>query len=507
MSRLSRPSGYAARYMGQSKAALIALTLAGLVAACSSESSDTPSRGCADGEITLCQHPSGCAASKTCDNEVFGPCVCSGGGGGTGATAAGGSHTGGSSGAAGSSGGGGAAGGGGASGGGGSGGAAGSASGGAAGAGGAPCGTTQKLCGAGCVDLNLPEFGCAAPSCDPCLDVASGSATCTEGLCDIKCTTSLSLCDVECVDLDADPTNCGNCHHSCSAGQCVSGVCQPFAVAAPLEPLGIAADTTHIYWVDNLGGNISRALFGVAAQAEQVAGALSDPWDLALIDSDIYFIERRPLDGRVARVPKAGGVVIDVASNQDSPSTIAGDALGQFWGLEGAGTVNDAGGKSRLAANPQGIALDVDAVYYSAFDSGEVVVAQRDLDVATSFTIASGQISPTSIALSKRAVYWIQRSAGATGGVYFAAKWGGPATLFETVVSPYDLAVDSTHVYWVARDAGGVVQRRAIAGGAVETLASAQGSVHSLALTPTLVYWTVQAPGGGGPGAVRGVAK
>jgi hypothetical protein len=116
-----------------------------------------------------------------------------------------------------------------------------------------------------------------------------------------------------------DPNNCGACGHSCLAGACVSGVCQPVVLAEgqgdsswvgftsdigdPLVgPDRLAADDTDVYWL-NLRGEVMRVPIS-GGQPERVARTDRGPAWIVLDGDQVYF---STLAGDVFRVPKSGG--------------------------------------------------------------------------------------------------------------------------------------------------------------------------------------------------------
>lgn len=64
----------------------------------------------------------------------------------------------------------------------------------------APCVKGTKLCGAGCVTVDLPEYGCGSKDCAPCA-LAHATATCSGGTC------AIGSCKTAFVDCDGDPLN------------------------------------------------------------------------------------------------------------------------------------------------------------------------------------------------------------------------------------------------------------------------------------------------------------
>jgi len=95
------------------------------------------------------------------------------------------------------------------------------------------CPPGQKSCAGGCVPNNLPEYGCAAESCERCSVPFADPVICDEGKCAVgKCQAGHGSCDGDkqngCESDLAVAATCGSCTSACpvttplcSSGQCV----------------------------------------------------------------------------------------------------------------------------------------------------------------------------------------------------------------------------------------------------------------------------------------------
>jgi hypothetical protein len=315
------------------------------------------------------------------------------------------------------------------------------------------------------------------------------------------------------VILASDAAHCGRCGHDCLGGGCSGGRCQPIVLADKARdawltsPFGIALDVTHAYFTVN----------GYARQGE----------------------------GHLAKVPKAGGAVVDLRSGETGPLDIA--LYGQFviWTntLPGAGGVfriaKTGGAPSPISAiesQPVGPATDDGFVYWASYASGRV---RKATDVGTNaLDLVTGQDGPRSALADP----------GKSGFVYFVtvnegfvkrvSKLGGPAELISehvigpwalardpfttdlfftrftglgdvrriraapgsrseplvpanSIQTPYSLAVDETHVYFTTHlPTSGSVARVPKMGGTIEILASGQQAPAGVAVDGAAVYWT-----------------
>ena len=109
------------------------------------------------------------------------------------------------------------------------------------------CSETQRLCHGTCVDREDPNYGCGAPSCEPCSS-GHGTATCHDGVCAVgacdpgyacakgacvlTCAAGLTACQPEavCTNLQTDPNHCGSCDVVC--GEQIPGAIVELAATA-----------------------------------------------------------------------------------------------------------------------------------------------------------------------------------------------------------------------------------------------------------------------------------
>ncbi len=206
----------------------------------------------------------------------------------------------------------------------------------------------------------------------------------------------------------------------------ISGTCgTPSEIAVPSEALGLALDSTYVYWADRNGGRIARRAKAGGPEA-LVATPSNLPFGVAVEGADVFWITDFP--GQVERREADGGTVTLGAAGQ-SGRVVAANAQNVYWGSE-----QDPGELGNVARVPRG--------------GGPIVVLAR----------AGGE--PKGMVLDADRVYWtswLRTTSGAyvSGGLHacgFAASCG-ERTLVVSADEPRGVAVDRDAVYFGTRDA------------------------------------------------------
>jgi hypothetical protein len=124
------------------------------------------------------------------------------------------------------------------------------------------CPSMGLACDGGCVANDPRNCGACGKQCAV---PANGAAICSSGApgaaftCGISCSANHTKCGGSCVDTQGDSNNCGTCAHSCLAGKCGAGNCQPWVVAADDGALretlqaGLVADDRYVVWISSVG--------------------------------------------------------------------------------------------------------------------------------------------------------------------------------------------------------------------------------------------------------------
>ena len=334
-------------------------------------------------------------------------------------------------------------------------------------------------------------LGCNGLIATPAADAASPDGGTPEA-------GSGQACACNGCDYQTDPKNCGGCGHDCGGGACTGGLC-PIAVLASgqASPRGIVVDANRVYWatspsinsVPPSGGKVSTlvptgaswlaidattlywgglnvAKAGLDGSGVVTLASIPDSINgIAVSANDVYWGDA--FQGRVGRVPKAGGATSYVAPNEQQPDAFAVDATNVYWTNYLGGQVRMmplAGGNVVTLATGQdyamGIAVDATSVYWVSNKNVMKVPIAGGAPVVLAPTIGSGPLT-----IDATYVYWgVGNSYGAGWGpVSKVTKNGGVATVLaspsalpDAVLWAAGIAVDATSVYFTENVAGRV---------------------------------------------------
>jgi hypothetical protein len=367
---------------------------------------------------------------------------------------------------------------------------------------GAACGSAATVCSGQdtCSDQGvcLPNHFNSQTTC------GSPGACGVANLCD-----GAGNCQPRSVDLNTDPANCGSCSHSCEAGACTRGVCQPFAlVSSRASPNGVVVDANNAYWMEgttvnrfpkspmqgasvtpsatNQGGlnglrrsvAANRLLWATTTQVTIANANGTNPAALApnrtgavvslFIDQGtVYWSEvNAALGGQDAfSMPVAGGTITRAGSASPAPTFYGGSGTCVFY------VDSEIGGPALLwRMCDGGNGLDVPF-------QGAGAVRGFHADGSTLYVAAEGQ---GLVRLSTPNNVGLVNSTGAMG----------------------DIETDDRFVYYVdgasaspSCTTSGSVSRLPKEGGAPQPIATGQGCVGQLAVDLNAVYWAEPSSG------------
>ncbi|MCL2448614.1 MAG: hypothetical protein FWD17_06695 [Polyangiaceae bacterium] len=259
------------------------------------------------------------------------------------------------------------------------------------------------------------------------------------------------------------------------------------------------------------------------AGSSLITAATPTPLDVALSPDTVYWttgneVMSAPFDG--------GGAPSPVAIAQNNATALVFHSGSLYWTNQGdrAGTGSvvslplDGGAMSTLASgqdSPSAIAVDDSNVYViaggSLDDGGASTVALLSVPQTggTPATLVSGLGSPGPVAVHDGTVAFFS-SATADGGTASRISTvltvgGAPAALATSDHRVAAIAIDAMNVYWVnsstygldAIQADGQIQSVPLAGGAAVVLADNQANPRKMVLLGSTLYWAAAGTGAG----------
>ncbi len=335
-------------------------------------------------------------------------------------------------------------------------------------------------------------------------------------------------------DANSDPNNCGACGHSCQGGPCSGGLCGPVTLATTHGSVGIALDSTYLYWADYDGGadgggvinKVSKALTHAGTPSAVVSGTVAQGVQGIATDGNFVYWTNKTA-GQVHRALPTGGSLTTLATGQQTPDWIASNGSVVAWTNQGANQVMALvaaadGGVAPTQLNtvdeqgttPAGIAIDPLAVYYATKITGGGLAETAGLDGGSVVELGTGTY--VGIAVDTNNVYW---TGGATNPVvYQNSKSGTPSSVVSiasgALTCPLAVASDGTNVYFLDQGtstcgppgtATGALYRVPVGNTAAlpEPLVSGLTDPQGLVVDAQAVYWIT----GGTSGVVMKLAK
>jgi hypothetical protein len=377
------------------------------------------------------------------------------------------------------------------------------------------CGGT---CPMACPDGDGCKSGsdCTSKSCSPggtCL-----VATCTD---DIE---NEDETDVDCGGMTCGPCNFGK---GCKLdGDCVTGFCNgktcdaKTIVGGLTNPNSVVADPLNVYWADGDLGTVMVAPIATGTPStvssglmspERLVGVAGDP--SALNPTQLFWVE--PAAGNMDSDEFGAMPGTESPINSGLPQAVV--AGGEYWTSQGP------------ADMPLGSILTLELGDPGKADTLVSIEGQPDLIAYASaqalvFTLVDGSLwtTPTYFNGTPTMVFPSTSTAGLTADATYA-YWtdglkpgtvakvpiagGQPTVLASGQATPTDIAVDTFNVYWINQGSGagtGAVMTAPLAGGAAVVLASGQDAPRGLFLSPNDVFWI---SGAKGQGAVKTLPK
>lgn len=267
-------------------------------------------------------------------------------------------------------------------------------------------------------------------------------------------------------------------------------------VLAPDEewPTSIAIDATHVYWaLDGIGcdGGRIRAMPKAGGPIVTLASDQPNPRALAVDQERVYFYDGCGT-GLLRSVPKRGGAVLDhalVVGDSDA-RVIALDSQNIYFNDVGVLSTPKSGGSPVEIDNQNfvyALAADDGGVYWTGLlgnTTPYAVFAYHQGDAAPTF-LGSPSDASQGIAIDAETIFFTSND-----GIQRIPREGGSFSTFIDAPA-WRLAVDEEFVYWTDGFAADdhSVNKMPKAGGDKTVLATGKGGYVALAVDDHCVYW------------------
>lgn len=364
-------------------------------------------------------------------------------------------------------------------------------------------------------------------ACTACLTPTGGTVACTAGACVQTCTAATEkACGDKCLDTSISAVHCGRCDHSCEAGKCVAGACQPFPVATGFMAVH-AIDISASGLVISADGDLTlcSAAGGCTATTLKTVGTgFNQLGDAAVAGADVYFqtgegdfslISKCPLTG----CPAGGPTLIENVVNDfigrivAGPNNVSWSRTQSFYGpyirsctLPGCSPVlglrpippdpaTNPGHETTkpivtMAAGPTKLLYAT-----SIYNDGVTHLRSCGLGAACPTPTNIDTAGSTVVALTQSAGLFYGSSANGAGGqVIWSASDVDPTKrtpLVTDAAGVSDIAVDASGIYWINGTTGKVQVCKTLTGcaGGGDLLATGQTGATRIRVDAKFIYW------------------
>jgi hypothetical protein len=291
-----------------------------------------------------------------------------------------------------------------------------------------------------------------------------------------------------------------------------SGGSAPFGMPEVLAPdlnlpMGVAVDDTHVYWSETGTWEPNYLYNGKIVRMPKAGGAMTTlanngefPRQVHSDGTSVYWLDNGTSDfvepahpGRVRKVAVGGGtpsVLTSSAAGNGFHRMMASDThlyfSAGFWEIR---RVPKAGGQDALVVgggdDVNSFTLDATSVYWTSKPLNETIGSIQKIGLAGGATTPIADVTePGAVAVSSDTIFWIEEGEN----LMSRPLAGGTATPIASGSAIVELLVDGDFLYW-ADCGGGAVVAIPLGGGDPINVATGLGCAMGLAVDDTYVYW------------------
>ena len=335
-----------------------------------------------------------------------------------------------------------------------------------------------------------------SPACVP--DCVPGAA-CSSGTCACM-TDGESLCPDGCADLQNDKNHCGSCMKTCPSG-CSAGRCFTPLTAATTDDTHIAVNDMYIFFTSSNAGTVSW-VSRMGGGSRVIAASQDRPMGIAIDSTNVYWVNQGVGNqGSVMKMPLFGGTPVSLATGEPYPQEIAVDGTYVYWdNFVYAGSVVKvpiAGGdKVTLAAdasmvNTSAMTIDGTNAYWANLGDGmnTGTIMKVPLAGGPITTLVSNIDTPVAVGVFNGTVYFATWGLGVPSVKKVGVNGGTVSTILANMTADA-LAVDSTGLFLALPTNPGTLVQLPLTGTTMTVLARAKGEFVHLGVDAKNVCWS-----------------